>query len=138
MTTEERAVAAGCLDVVADTVLLLTSHGQETRGFVTLYSGLRSWLTRHGSMHELRALRDEASGMRRVLEEASSSKASGDPRLDAAVRSNLAWTVWRVASFMCGQHDASVAVWCRMSLAQARARYEGVKPMFTEGDAEGG
>lgn len=135
MTHEQRQVAARCLDDVADSVRLLAEHGQEVAGMVSIYAWLRKWLVGDGSHSALSAKLREIRELRDVLDKAAPDKAPGDPRLDSAVRSCAAWMLWRVTSFMLGQHDASVAVWTRMGLAQVTARYEGVTPAFTEGDA---
>lgn len=135
MSSEQRQIASRCLDDVADSVRILAEHGQEVAGMVSIYSWLRKWLIGDGSSsaltHKLREIRE----LRDVLDRAAPDKAPGDPRLDSAVRSCAAWMLWRVTSFMLGQHDASVAVWTRMGLAQVTARYDGVAPAFADGEA---
>lgn len=138
MTPAQREKASACLDTVAGAITVLAQHGQEVSGMVASYSWLRSWLLRDGSVRELSAKLRDVRQLRDVLDEAAHGKSPGDPRLDSAVRSSVAWMLWRIASYMLGQHDESIDVWLRMGSAQVVARYDGVEPKFSDREPEGG
>ncbi len=117
------ALARECLACAGDTIVLLTTKGHETAGFVALYARLEQWRKSGEIAREVRAISRDATEMRKSLDDSILGKSPGEPRLDATLNATVAWMLWRIAKFMLGQHDATVLMWCRMGRAQAQARY---------------
>jgi len=119
-----RAVAEGCLAMTLSAIEELGRQGQTMNGFMRPMVVFQHWLSAKAGDRELLEAVADARGLRKALENAVATHEYGLGRVDASVRSTVAWMVWRVGAFVAGRQDASVFYWCKMGLAQVRARYE--------------
>lgn len=126
-----REIADVCLEMGRAAVREMGSRGETVNGFVAALVVIERWLDGSLRDEELRAGVAEAKEMRDVLQRSISTHEAGMERIDASIRTTIAWMIWRLGSFVLGRQDATVLVWCRMGLAEVRARYEGIPESVT-------
>lgn len=123
-TPERMAVVGRCVAFADRAVAALEASAADEVGVLRAHVGLlREWHLNHVTDAVLREGVREMGRTRDVMKRAVEGHEAGIARIDASVRTTVAFMCWRTGAYATGSQDDTVEVWCRMGLAETLARY---------------
>lgn len=113
-----------CVAIVASAVGVLEANAaQDVAVFRVHLEALEQWTAGKVTDGFFRTEFKEMQRTRDVMSRAVHGHDAGVDRIDATVRTAVAFAIWRTGAFIAGEHDETVVIWCRMALGEVCARY---------------
>lgn len=121
---EHLARVRECVAMVSSAVGVMEAHaGHDVAVFRVHLEVLEQWTSGAVTDGFFRTEFREMQRTRDIMSRAVHGHDAGVDRIDATVRTALAFAIWRTGAFINGEHDETVVIWCRMALGEVCARY---------------